>query len=107
MVVRFGKYFRPYGLRPELSLVFPLVVEWARDMGVKVLWVSSGSDRKHSKRSLHYKGLAFDIVTDPTELMIGQYVAALQERVGNEYDVVGEGNHIHIEYDPDYGVNLP
>ena len=87
-------------------MVFPLVVEWARDIGVDTLWLSSGCDRTHSKRSLHYKGYAFDIVPHPNTYMTEQYSAALQLRVGKFYDVVFEGNHIHLEYDPDTGVNL-
>ena len=66
------------------------------------LVVTSVCDGKHSERSLHYKGLALDIRTrtlkaNKSEAVV---VAHLKTALSPDYDVVLEGDHIHIEYDP-------
>lgn len=73
------------------------------------LVITSVTDGKHGKNSLHYKGNAFDQRTwttstsgvqlsdkDKQELSV-----ALYQRLGNDWDVVVEGTHIHCEYDPE------
>lgn len=58
-------------------------------------------DGVHGKNSLHYKGLAIDIRTKDVALSrIAGFITALKARLGADYDVVNEGDHIHIEYDP-------
>lgn len=62
--------------------------------------ITSALDGKHSKGSLHYKGLALDFRTrtldDPQAL-----ATALATALGDDYDVVLEGDHLHVEYDPE------
>lgn len=63
--------------------------------------VTSVWDGFHSKNSLHYSGRAFDLrVWIYTEPQINQMVADLKSNLGNQYDVIFEGDHIHVEYDP-------
>jgi hypothetical protein len=55
----------------------------------------------HSPNSLHYSGNAVDLRTrDLTQAQINNIVENLQEQLGDDYDVIFEGDHIHIEYDP-------
>lgn len=63
--------------------------------------ITSGSDGAHSSNSKHYTNEALDFRT--RELTATDIVKLAQEtkkRLGKEYDVVIERDHIHIEYDP-------
>ena len=63
--------------------------------------ITSGTEGTHSPTSLHYQGLALDFRTRmvPTEKR-----AALRDSVsdalGDDFDVVLERTHLHVEYDP-------
>lgn len=63
--------------------------------------ITSALDGQHSETSLHYSGNALDLRT--RHLDAGQAEAItddLQDALGDDYDVVLEGNHIHVEYQP-------
>lgn len=60
---------------------------------------ASAKDGKHSKNSLHYVGLAFDMRTwgltdQETRDMV---VIKIKETLGSDYDVIDEGDHFHCE----------
>lgn len=59
-------------------------------------------DGVHGKGSLHYSRNAIDIrVKDvPIGVVVDRVVPALKLLLPPTYDVVFEGKHIHIEYDP-------
>lgn len=66
------------------------------------LVITSGSDGKHKPTSLHYKGLALDFRTRdlrPPSAVIN-VAHRLRAALGADFDVVVEGDHIHLEYDP-------
>ena len=73
-----------------------------KSYGVECI-LTSGDDSKHSSNSLHYKGNAIDIRTKniPANslllLIVGDIKREL-EILG--FDVVFEGDHLHVEYDP-------
>ena len=67
----------------------------------KEIVITSGFDGKHSRKSLHYVGDAFDIRTFIyTAPELNELIPALKLVLGGDYDVVLEGNHIHLEYQP-------
>lgn len=67
----------------------------------KEIVITSVLDGKHSRNSKHYTGNAFDIrVWIYTEYQITHLTRLIQKELGKDYDVVFEGDHIHIEYDP-------
>lgn len=67
----------------------------------KEIVVTSILDGVHSSKSLHYKGLAFDLRTHIyTQYEISKLMGNLRYMLGANYDVVLEKDHIHIEYDP-------
>lgn len=67
----------------------------------KEIVVTSILDGVHSSKSLHYKGLAFDMRTHIyTQYEISKLMGSLKYMLGISYDVVLEKDHIHIEYDP-------
>ena len=66
------------------------------------LVITSCVDGTHSAGSLHYYGLAVDLRSrsfDSTDLA-RTAARRLQRALGDDYDVVIEKTHIHVEYDP-------
>ena len=97
------------------GLKTPILKAWEKSkeifgkFGVKSV-VTSGTDGKHGKKSLHGKGMAIDLRTRDFA-NAGDAVGAAKALAnelnssGTGYDVVYEGDHIHVEYDPKGGTN--
>ncbi len=65
------------------------------------LVITSVVDGKHSRGSLHYPGAAFDVRTrDRSAASIKRFVARLRRRLTDEFDVVVESTHVHVEFQP-------
>jgi hypothetical protein len=63
--------------------------------------ITSGSDGQHMPRSLHYKGKALDFRTrDVPASQRYKIVKSVKQRLGADFDVVLETDHLHIELDP-------
>jgi len=62
--------------------------------------VTSKRDGVHSSGSLHYIGRAIDTRYPKACLDRQVFANTLRIALGQDFDVVPEGNHIHIEYDP-------
>jgi hypothetical protein len=63
--------------------------------------ITSAHDGEHSPGSLHDDGLAIDLrVWGFSDAQAKRATAEIQSRLGERWDVVYEGTHIHIEYDP-------
>lgn len=64
--------------------------------------VTSARDGVHRDGSHHYTGNAVDLRTRD---LVGSVRVALARELarslGRDFDVVDEGDHIHVEYDPD------
>jgi hypothetical protein len=94
-------------LQPQMVLALLLMLPVAITFGFLELVVTSGNDGRHSARSWHYKGRAFDIRThfkniDGREIAFRNAVKAV---LGDNFDVVMEAigtdnEHLHVEYDP-------
>lgn len=65
-------------------------------------WITSADDSKHMPGSFHYIGLALDFRSYYWLDYIDQVELAdkLAFIVGDDFDVVLEKDHIHVEYDP-------
>lgn len=68
--------------------------------------ITCGIDGKHMKSSKHYVGLAFDLRSNT----LGQnqqleVCAEIKGALGDDFDVVVEGDHLHIEADPKTPIN--
>lgn len=65
------------------------------------LVVTSGLDGRHRNNSLHYAGLALDL---RSRNLAGkariQVLNELREALGDEFQVLMESDHIHVEYHP-------
>jgi hypothetical protein len=65
------------------------------------LVITSAKDGKHKDGSLHYQGKALDLRTWNIAGREGSVIRELQRALGNDFDIVLEKDHIHLEYDPE------
>ena len=94
------------GVKPEIIHAMHVAKDvWAAFN--KDFTVTSVTDGKHGVNSLHYVGYAFD--SRFTNLTDSQRIKAkemLVKALGDEYDIVMEADHLHLEYQPERGMNL-
>ena len=67
------------------------------------VWITSVREGEHMEGSLHYEGRAVDIRLPEVELPEANYMGLfydLKHLLPEDFDVVLEETHIHIEYDP-------
>jgi len=63
--------------------------------------ITSGLDGVHGKGSLHPKGKALDFRTNDWPQGKAEWITAeIIKALGKQYDVVYEGDHLHVEFDP-------
>jgi hypothetical protein len=90
------------GLRPEMLVALQVASEVFAQEGHRCT-VTSARDGKHNAGSLHYVGLAVDLRTSTAGIErpeARRIVSILRSRLGAQYDVVAEYDHIHIEFQP-------
>lgn len=88
------------GIRTELLFGLIVADQVYKEYG-KELVITSLNDGNHSVTSLHYSGCAADLRTNyftPNECIKVEH--EIKERLGIDYDVIFETNHIHLEYQP-------
>jgi hypothetical protein len=73
--------------------------DWFRSVN-KEFVITSGNDGKHLPNSKHYSGEAFDLRTRHlTEAQTLECRDYLRSKLDNQFDIIIESDHIHIEYD--------
>lgn len=88
------------GIKPEIVLAI-IIIETIYSKWDKELVITEATGGKHGRASLHYAGLAIDIRTNYFTNEEKQLVARdLREALGENYDVVVETSHIHVEFQP-------
>jgi len=88
------------GIRPEMLLAIMIADKVYNEFG-QTLVITEITGGKHGNGSLHYVGLAIDIRTSYFATGEARIVAdEIRISLGNQYDVVLESTHIHIEYQP-------
>lgn len=93
---------RAVGAKAEILCVIPLLMEIFRNHDHPFV-ITSLTEGTHSLNSLHRFGLAVDVDfrEDQFTPQQGQWIIDdIARALGPDYDVVFEGNHIHVEYDP-------
>ena len=89
-------------LPPVLQLAC-VVAEVYAELGAQCV-ITSGTDGKHRQDSLHYKDRALDFRTRHLAPGVAEKIAArCRDRLGKDFDIVVEGDHIHGEFDPKRG----
>ena len=92
---------------PEIVRIVNVARETAPPLERGTVWVTSANDGRHKKGSLHYKNRAYDIriknIVGILEfpLVARTWAERMQVALGDDYDVVLEEDHIHVEYDPE------
>jgi hypothetical protein len=87
------------GLRPETLAGMVIANEVFSSLS-EPLTITSCTDGSHGKNSLHFVGLAFDVRTRTLANLVDNLAERLVAALGDEFDVVVEPTHIHIEYQP-------
>lgn len=91
---------RTHGLTTPIVLAVVVAEGVYRELGHDLV-LTAGIDGKHSTSSKHYSGNAVDLRSRILpEGVAAKAVALLKDRLGNDYDVIHETDHIHIEHDP-------
>lgn len=93
-------------LRPEALFAATLSMFVLEDLSPESTWeMSSGIEGRHSRGSLHYAGQAFDISARGLKIRLDDYADALGQALGDDFDVIAEGSHVHVEFQPKTPVN--
>ena len=96
--MRFKKGVRIKKVTPEIVVAMIVANQVYNEEGIDFT-VTSVNDGKHMEGSKHYEGNAFDCriryLPKPQKTAY-----AIRNRLTEDYDVVLEETHIHIEYDP-------
>ena len=91
---------RIQGLRPELMLGLMVCEAVYRELDEELV-VTSMIDGRHSRGSLHYAGQAADLrISDFHKIDVQLAVSRIKSRIGQDFDIVLERDHIHLEYQP-------
>jgi hypothetical protein len=103
MVVIKDASVKPIGMLPQLVLAMMVIDGVLSSVGVPLV-ITSMNDGGHMRRSRHYEGAAFDFrLPSRTTGKIKDDNAVWEElksKLGWGFDVVLEGDHFHIEWDP-------
>lgn len=90
------------GLQPQMVLAYTIACGvYAKHGSPGMCVITSASDGVHGPHSLHYKGMALDLRTRHLiPAMLDKIIPDLKATLGDQYDVVLESDHVHLEYDP-------
>jgi len=77
-------------------------------LGYEPVITSANDGDEHKRGSAHYRGMAADLrtwVSEQNSVQISTRTRdilanRIREAVGQDFDVIAEKDHIHIEYDP-------
>lgn len=94
------------GLQPEIAIAYVIVESVYNEFETEAI-LTEGTGAEHSAGSLHYVGYGLDVrIWNIPEKYTAQQVAQkIRQKLGQEFDVVLESNHIHIEYQPKQALN--
>jgi len=88
------------GVRPELLFAMIVASEVFMRSGSEMT-ITSISDGMHMFKSRHFDGAAFDFrIYHLDRKRIDKIIAEIKDGLNQDYDVVLEKDHGHIEYQP-------
>lgn len=90
------------GIRPEMVLAVIAADRIWQEAGYELV-ITSGRDGRHKPGSLHYSGNGLDFRTlgaGMDKATARALAARLKTALGEQWDVIDEGDHIHVEFDP-------
>ena len=92
-----------FGCSPQILATMPIADAIWKELGAEEAVVTSGSEQtaKHSRASIHYSGNALDYrIRNLVESHRKRAADKLRDSLTDEYDVVLESDHIHVEFQP-------
>lgn len=90
---------RILGLRPELILGITIAQEVYRQHSIEFV-ITSVMEGTHTRASIHYAGGAADLRRPPSDDVANLLINDLKLALGEDFDVILEGDHIHMEFQP-------
>jgi hypothetical protein len=94
------------GVKPEI-LTAMLVANAIMARANQPFVVTSCTEAVHSPGSKHYVGYAFDFrLSSLGDAANKDILAKMKASLTEEYDVILEENHFHVEFDPKKAMNL-
>ena len=91
---------RLFNLQPQTAIGIVVCANFFDEIGKHCI-VTSAWDSQHRPGSLHYVGCAFDLRTRHLDDIEASAVAdEIRNRLGRDFDVVLESDHIHVEWQP-------
>jgi len=105
-VVRRGEVFyndqwHTVELSPEITAGLITFDDISKSMFDIETVITCGIEGLHSKYSLHPLGRAVDLrIWAYDSAQLDALVNEVRERLGKDYDIVIEKDHVHLEYDP-------
>ncbi len=90
---------RVLGVRAEVVLAFMIMEKVYEKHGVEFV-ITSVMEGTHKRASLHYSGCAGDLRRPPLDEIASAIVNDGKIALGDDYDVILEGDHIHVEFQP-------
>ena len=88
------------GMRPEILLA-AVAAERVYQAAGHDMVITACVDGKHVAGSLHYTGAAIDVRTrDVAPAEVTKLIARIKDCLGDDFDVVFEVDHIHVEFQP-------
>jgi len=99
--MRIKKGVRLRGLTPHMAVAVQIVGQVYMDNKIEPV-ITSVSDGNHSNGSLHHCGEAVDFETKSVSspIVMDRIFRGIKANLGDEFDVVLESDHLHVEYDP-------
>lgn len=86
---------------PKIVIIALAVVNAANQLELPDMLITSGNDSEHMAGSKHFTNEALDFRTKHLNAAQKQaLVKDVKKRLGKDYDVVLESDHLHIEADP-------
>ena len=88
------------GIQPQMAVAYSIAASvYSMKAGARCV-ITSCSDGRHGPNSLHYKGMALDLRTSNLRPdQVHPVYITLKEALGEQFDVVLEDDHIHLEFD--------
>lgn len=93
------------GIRPEMAIALQVAASAYAEMGHDAI-VTSVCEGQHGRGSRHFSGCAIDLRTRHVDADVQMILAKkVGAALGDDFDVVLESTHLHIEFDPKTGIN--
>jgi len=88
-------------LQPQMAVAANVISGVYKELAGADCYITSGDEGEHSANSLHYEGLALDFrIRNVAPRFHGALSVEIMGALSDEYDVVLEETHVHVEYDP-------